>query len=598
MKTQNTYSNNPSSNKPVEKIKTAFFALSRVEYAVFLTFSVAALISLLIIILQTSKSFLVEIPSPGGTIKEGLIGTPRFINPILELSDADRDLTTLVYSGLMRSTSYGNLIPDLAKSYTISADGKIYTFILKENIFFHDGSAVTVDDIIYTIEKAQDPLIKSPKRANWEGVTMEKVSDREINFILKQPYAPFIENTTLGILPKHIWKDTDAETFSFSQLNYEPVGAGPYRIKTIKTNESRVPVIYYLAPFKKYTLGKPYIKNLIIKLYPSELKMLNAYEKGGIDTISAISPEYAGQVALIKNAKVETTPLPRIFGVFFNQNQASIFTNAEIREALDISAPREEIVKKVLYGYGSLTESPIPSGLLPPLSLASSTVLETDQSTSTPLEKASRLLEKKGWELDEKSKLLVKKTKSAEFRFEFSIATANVPDLKRAAEILKTEWEKLGAKIEIRTFDLGDLNQSVIRPRKYDALLFGEIVGRDLDLFAFWHSSQRNDPGLNIALYTNSKVDKLLEDVRTISSMTERTEKYREFEKEIKKDVPAVFIYSPDFIYLIPPTLKGFTIKNATVPSERFENIHEWHIKTDTVWKIFAKDHLTLSSNN
>jgi peptide/nickel transport system substrate-binding protein len=601
--------NNPHINEshpPLERktvLSTTVRALenlSSFERLLFFVIVAVTLISGLILLLRLSKIFTVEIPSSGGTIREGIVGTPRFINPLIPFSDADRDMVNLIYSGLLKAQTEGTLIPDLADSYTISPDGKVYTFHIRESASFHDKTPLTADDVIFTVERAQDPLIKSAKRANWEGVIAKKVNDHEVTFTLKQPYAPFIENMTLGILPKHIWKDTDTETFSFSQYNTEPIGSGPYKIDSVKTNASRVPVLYRLVPFEDYTFGEPYIDTLAISFYKNEESLLAAFENGEIDNVSTVSPEYAKSMKT-GLARIKTTPLPRVFGLFFNENVATVFTQSEVRTALDMTAPRQEIVQNVLLGYGNPIHGPIPPGLLPQPS-ATTTALSISTttppratttppvlvSTSTPIEQAQKLLAKNGWKYNETEKILEKKTKTQTFRLSFSISTGNAPDLKKTAEMLKAEWEKLGAQVEIKTFDMGDLNQTVIRPRKYDALLFGEIVGRDLDLFAFWHSSQRNDPGLNIALYTNSKADKILEDVRTQSDVMKRLEKYSLLEQEIAKDVPAIFLYSPDFIYIISDAVKGFSVTHATVPSERFENVHEWHTETDRVWKIFS----------
>ncbi len=146
-------------------------------------------------------------------------------------------------------------------------------------------------------------------------------------------------------------------------------------------------------------------------------------------------------------------------------------------------------------------------------------------------------------------------------------------------------WEKINVKVNLRIFEIGDLNQNVIRPRKYDALLFGLMLGRDPDPFAFWHSSQRNDPGLNIALYTNITADKLLEDARVLSDTAKRKEKYQAFQEQVIKDNPAVFLYSPEYIYLVPKSLLGADTDTITVPSERFTQIYKWYIKTKKVWK-------------
>jgi peptide/nickel transport system substrate-binding protein len=204
------------------------------------------------------------------------------------------------------------------------------------------------------------------------------------------------------------------------------------------------------------------------------------------------------------------------------------------------------------------------------------------------MEKAVEILAKAGWKPDPENGVLEKTVKKTTERLEFTISTSNTPELKSAALIIKESWEKLGAKVNLAFFDTGDLNQGIIRPRKYDALLFGEIVGRDLDLYAFWHSSQRNDPGLNIANYTNIKADKILEQARTTNDIFDRLDKYNSFAEEVAKDIPAIFIYSPYFIYILPEKIKGVEILNIALPSERFLDVKDWFIETDHVWKIFA----------
>ncbi|MEK9161183.1 MAG: hypothetical protein AAB822_00275, partial [Patescibacteria group bacterium] len=185
--------------------------------------------------------------------------------------------------------------------------------------------------------------------------------------------------------------------------------------------------------------------------------------------------------------------------------------------------------------------------------------------------------------------VLEKKIGKEVFKFSFSISTSDAPELKETANLLKSMWEAIGAKIDVRVFETGDLSQNIIRPRKYDSLLFGEVVGRDPDPFAFWHSSQRNDPGLNVAIYANIKVDNILEEARGIEDEVMRAEKYKEFQEEVAKDIPAIFLFSPKFIYITPKNLKGLeAMERVTIPSERFSMIHQWYKATNKVWKIFA----------
>lgn len=163
----------------------------------------------------------------GGTITEAVLGTPRFVNPVLANTRADQDVTSLVYSGLLKISEDGGLTPDLASDITVSEDGLTYNIQLKDNVYFHDGVKLTAEDVVFTIQLAQDPDLKSPIRGNWSGVTLESVGEFELNLILEEPYAPFMENFTLGIMPAHLWSTLPVEQLPFSQLNTEPIGTGP-----------------------------------------------------------------------------------------------------------------------------------------------------------------------------------------------------------------------------------------------------------------------------------------------------------------------------------------------------------------------------------
>jgi len=572
-------------NPKTGEVFWAIKSFSKTEKNILGIFVIIFIFSSIVLGWKINQSFLVEIPIQGGSVSEGIIGAPRFINPLLALSEADRDLTTLVYSGLLRATPDGDLENDLAESFTISDDGLSYNFILKDNIYFHDGQKVTVDDIIFTVHKIQDSILKSPKRASWEGVDIEKINEKEIQFTLKRAYSPFLENTTLGILPKHIWENISSEQFGFSQFNIEPIGSGPYKVTSIKRDSSGIPLYYDLKPFKKFSLGESLIANLRINFYSNEDSLWEAYDQGKIGSINTVSPEKA---AILEKSglQLKRWPLPRVFGAFFNQNQATIFTDRLLRKALREAVDKNMIVNEVLHGYATVIDGPIPPGGLgyPETEIKSQDIEETNH-----LDTAKEILENNGWKFNEEEQVLEKKTRKQTDQLRFSIATSNATELKAAAELIKKDWEALGAQVELKIFDTGDLNQNVIRPRKYDVLFFGEIIGRDSDPFAFWHSSQRNDPGLNISLYTNITADKLLEDGRTLADKEIRKDKYRLFQKEVAKDIPAVFVYSPDFIYLIQDNLKGVDIRHITIPSERFLNIHKWYIETDKVWKVFIK---------
>jgi peptide/nickel transport system substrate-binding protein len=186
--------------------------------------------------------------------------------------------------------------------------------------------------------------------------------------------------------------------------------------------------------------------------------------------------------------------------------------------------------------------------------------------------------------------VMEKKLNKATTTLAFTLSTSDNPELLETADLLKETWGKIGVKVTIEKYDAATLNQTIIRPRKYDALLFGEVIGRDIDLYPFWHSSQRNDPGLNVALYANIKADKALENARKANSDEERLAAYKNLNSEIVKDVPAVFLYSPQYIYVVPKKLQGVSSSEIETPQDRFDGIEKKYIEEKKVFKFLQKN--------
>jgi peptide/nickel transport system substrate-binding protein len=538
------------------------------------------------LVVRFNERFLVLVPQRGGALAEGIIGRPRFINPVIAKSDADRDMSALIYSGLLRATPEGTLIPDLAREYSVSTDGLTYTFTLRDDLVWHDGEPITSADVAFTIDKVRDPglAIKSPRRASWDGVEVTVPDAKTIVFRIKQPYAPFLENATMGIIPKHIWQNVPNEEFDVAYYNIEPIGSGPYRMDQIIEDKAKgLPQAYELIAFKRYALGEPYITHLRIAFFGNNKELAQAYNDRTVEQMTSIEPALA-QTLTQAGEHIITTPLPRIFAAFFNQNQQPIFTDKAVRQALALAVDKEEIVREVLFGYGKTINGPLPS-----LSEATTTE-QLIGSVGDRIATARALLEKAGWTLgtDGVYQEIDKKKKTTTL-LQFSIAIPDVPELKTAAELLKQNWEKLGAAVTLKVFDQSTFAAEVLSPRKYDVLFYGEVEGRMPDPFAYWHSSQRNAPGLNIALYANKNVDKFLEDARKESDPGARSALLTKFVTEIAQDVPAIFIYAPDFLYATGAHVGGIEIGRLTTESERFLNVRNWYVNSAHVWKWFTR---------
>ncbi|MDO8624436.1 MAG: peptide ABC transporter substrate-binding protein [bacterium] len=514
------------------------------------------------------QKLLVRVPTYGGTLIEGVVGSPRFVNPLLAVSDADRDLTTLMYAGLMGVSGDGTLIPVLAERYSVSPDGKTYTFTLREGARFSNGTPITADDVVFTVGKAQDPALKSPQFASWSGVAALAIDAHTITFTLTKPYAPFLENTTLGILPASLWRGISDEQFPFSTLALEPIGAGPFKVSSITRDASGLISDYSLTANARYALGRPYLSGIHFMFFSRDDDLAKALANGTILSAYGHPAPYA-----------LTTPYARVFGVFFNQSMNAALARLEVRKALSFAIDRAYITDNVLGGYATAIMGPVPPG---------ANITETPVETfANRIASASEVLTSAGWEYDRVARAW--KNTGAKLSLDaITIKTSNVSELKAVASAIKTDWEKLGVSVDIELYEPGDLNQNVIRPRKYDALLFGMVIGRDKDLYAFWDSAERNDPGLNIALYANKSVDTLLEDARQTSDPAERLADLQKIEDAVALDYPAAFTHAPDFVYAVPPALGGIVLPQITTPSDRFATAAGWYLSTEAVWPFLV----------
>jgi len=600
-------------------------------------------------------------PAEGGIFIEGMIGSPRFINPIYALTfDIDRDLIEFIFSGLMKYNNQGQIVSDLVKEYEVDAQGKVYILSLKENIFWSDGQPLTANDVIFTIKTIQNPEIKSPLRVSWLEVEVEKISDLKIRFELKKPYRPFLENLTLKIIPEHIWKDISPQNFPLVIYNLKPVGSGPYKFKNIIQDQQGNVKSLTLIKNQNYFDKKPYISQIIFKFFNSEEELIQSIKKRKIKGFSINYPS--------KNNLVKIFSLPRYFAVFFNPEKSKLLDKKNIRKVLNYGTNKEEIIKETLSDYGKRVDSPIlpeiygfslPSKIYQFDLEKAKNILDEAGFIEKENNKRVKIIKKipafqfknnlklgsKGEEVRELQKCLAKdsqvypegeitgyfgeKTKMAVIRFQekyqeeilkpfnlksgtgivlkatrdklnklcikpseeiltlkFTLVTVNQAKLIKVANLLKEQWERLGIEIEIKTFDVLTLERDIIKIRDYEMLLFGEVLGIIPDPFPFWHSSQKKDPGLNLAFYENKKSDKLLEEARQTQDDNKRKDLLEKFQEILIEDAPVVFLYNPNYLYFVSKEIKG-GIKESIIanPSKRFEDIENWYIKTKRIWK-------------
>lgn len=571
---------------------TRFFSISRIisiiETArtsdrwllrVLLAITMIALVGFALAINQ-----LMSVPgvSAGGSFTEGILGTPRFANPVLAITRADQDVTTLVYSGLMKIAPDGTLVPDVAESIVVSDDGTTYTIVLRTDVQFHDGVQLTANDVLFTIGLAQNADLKSPFRGNWNDVVVEAVDQETLLISLSEPYAPFIENFTIGILPAHIWRTIPIAQVPFSEYNTTPIGSGPYMVKSAAFSSSGTVDSYSLTAAPDH-YQNPLIAEITLKFFGTELALGEALTQGTIDATSYIPPEQLGTI----DPEVFTTintPLPRTFGLFFNQNRSVALRDSAVREALELVLDRQAIIDQAISGSGIPSLESVVSSTS---AVQSTDVASTSNLTDTQrLEAARSILEDADWSLTSVG-TWEKEIDDSAIDLTVTIRTANNPTLEATLEAVTAAWRELGVTVLTEQYEQTDLIQSVIRPRDFSVLLFGLDVSRSRDLFPFWHSSQQNDPGLNITQYANLTVDDYLETARVSQNEPDRLAAIDSALTVIRTERPAIFLFQPTNVYVVNRSIQTAPMQQMGRPADRFSNIAIWNTSTSDLWPFF-----------
>ncbi|OGG86876.1 hypothetical protein A3B87_01215 [Candidatus Kuenenbacteria bacterium RIFCSPHIGHO2_02_FULL_39_13] len=522
------------------------------------------------------NSNLVEKPHAGGTYTEIVVGAPQYINPLYSTaSEADRDLVKLVFAGLLKYDEQQNLAPDLAQEWFQDDKGTTYTFQLRNDIYWPDEKQFTAEDVVFTIEAIKNESYGSAIRANWAGIEVKAINDFIVQFTLPEPFAPFIENATVGILPAHLWQDILPANAKLAELNIKPVGLGPYRVDTFVKDKQGIIKSYSLKRNGEYHLGAPYIEQIILKFQPTFELGVEALKNRNADGINFLPLNLKESLAPRKDLNSYSLSLPQYTAIFFNQGKNEILKNKKMRQALLLAIDKEKIVAEVLAGQAKTIEGPILPGF-PGYS--------DNQSVGLPdIEAAKKILAEIGWGKKENSSAEINKENGQATTTEeqmINLTVANQPQSVAVGEMIQKMWQAIGVKTNLIVVEPGQIQNDVIGPRNFEALLFGEILGADPDLYPFWHSSQADNNGLNLANFKNSELDKLLETMRQEKDYDKQAETYIKFDAILKNELPAIFLYNPNYTYVVANKVRGIGLTRIVSPADRLNAVHQWYIKT------------------
>lgn len=525
------------------------------------------------------KTRVALVPAVGGEYVEAVVGTPTYINPAFsQVSSVDQDLTHLVFSGLMAFNGQGELVPDLAEGFTIDEAQTTYTITLKPNLTWHDGLPLTAADIVFTIESFKDQNFKSPLYNTFRNVQAKMTDELTADIILPEPFAPFASLLTFGLLPEHLWQEIDPSHALLAELNLKPIGSGPYRFASLVKDKRGNILEYRLERFDQYHGQGPFISNINFKFFAAGDEAIDAIKTGNADGLGLVAGKASQELAASNAWSVYQLGLPQYTALFFNQNANPALAEKAVREALSLGTDRAAIINASWSNNATAISGPL--------------LLDKNEGASSPVfdpGAAAAKLEAAGWKAGEggiRAKKIKRGAIEENTALEIKLTTVQKEENIQTAEKVRELWQAIGVKVNLEIVDITQIQRNVIKPRAYEVLLFGQILGRDPDPYPFWHSSQASDPGLNLALYNNKETDKLLEEARRTTDNTIRAKDYLAFEKKLAEDIPAIFLYSLKFTYLLPKKINGVATTHINQTADRFSTVNDWFITTKKRFKF------------
>jgi len=507
------------------------------------------------------RTILVSVPSNGGTHREAVVGDLDNFNPLFAVDGANADVSRLLFAGLVEYSPEGELIGELAESWESNDSADTFTVKLKPNLSWHDGSKLTAEDIAFTINLIQNPDTRSPLKETWRGIQVQVIDELTVTFKLPNPFAPFPQLLTVGILPQHIVKDIDPANLRISNFAVSPVGSGVFELQEFDTAQNRI----IMTAFDNYAQGEARLSRLIIRGYTTiddardALKQKLVDGLGSVDRLEGYSEEDGYQ---------NSEPKLAIGNYMLFNSSKSLFSDAKLRKALTKAVNVSTLQQNV--------ESPKPelrSVFLPSQLRATDPVNQLSFDAS----QAAKDLSAIGWKS-------ANGTRNKDGRMlQFDLAVADRESTVAIAERIKEQLGAVGVIVTIQKTPVEDYQTDVVLPHKYDALLVSLTNGIDPDVFVFWHSSQAQPGGLNFSEIEDEELDSALEAGRTRTDRELREAKYKAFAERWQKLAPGVAINQEQYHYVRRNRAKGPLPKVFLQPKDRFNTVEKWTVLFNNV---------------
>ena len=512
-------------------------------------------------------------PAPGGIYAEGLIGSMIRLNPLLDYYNGpDRDVDRLLFSGLLRFDDRGLPLGDLADSWGISRDGTVYNFSIRPTAIWHDGEPVTSDDVIFTIERMREDGSPLPDdlRSLWRAVEIRRLDEKTLQFRLPEPFSPFLDYLTFGVVPEHLLGDLTLAEIIDSPFNLQPVGSGPYRFDQLIAENGQV-VGVALRSFEKFYATPPFIEQFYFRYYPDAATALEAYRSGDILGIGQVPVEILEQVLKEPGVSLHTGRLPDLAILFLNLDdpQVKFFQEVEVRKALLMGLNRQRLIDTILGGQAILADGPIFPGTW--------AAFEGVERVEFDPAKSVAMLKQSGFTIPAEDGSVRQNEEGLALSFELIYTQETYQAI---AEAIREDWARLGVEVKLKPLPYDELVTD-LDSRLYQAALVELNLARfpDPDPYPFWHQAQVSG-GQNYARWNDRQASEYLEQARVTTDLAERTRLYRNFQARFSQELPALLLYYPVYRYAVDQEVQGVRMGPLFDPSDRFATLTRWFLVT------------------
>lgn len=496
---------------------------------------------------------------------EALVGEVRKLNPLLAgHNQVDRDITALIFEGLTTTDEYGQVVPALAESWSASRDATVFTFRLREDALWQDGTPFTSADVDFTLGVLRAPGFGADVpgleqlAAFWRTVEVEPLDAHTVRFRLTQPLASFPDFLRLGMLPAHVLDNAPPEALLTHPFNLAPVGTGPYQLERLGVEGERIASVQLRrAPTYAEREGAPAyaMDRIAFNLYDSFDEALAAFQRGEASAVSAIPPARIDEVSQTPGLEVYTSLYPAVGIILFNyahRETDPLFRDQRLRAALAASLDRETVVRAHMDGRAVLANSP----LIPGSWAWDSGVDWPEQNMET-------------------ARTLLAKARVSE-AVAFTLLCADRPEVVAMARDIAAQWAALGVQVTVEALGEAALVERV-SARAFDAAIVElSMAGMaDPDPYVFWHQGEI-ERGQNYGAVNDSQISETLEQARRDPSGVNRATWYRRFQEAFVERVPAIPLYYPVYAYGVDARVAGVQVGILSDPSDRFRSLWSW----------------------